>query len=333
MRPFPLAISVALHSIDWSPAELYWDQRSVYLNFMKANMSIDIFVPFWGDPALLRETVESVLKQDSDQWFLTVLDDAYPDTSVPEWFAGLNHPQVRYIRNEKNVGIVGNYRKCLASASRELVMLLGCDDVLLPNYVSTVLKAHERFPQAAIIQPGTMVIDEHGKSITTMPDWVKKRVVMPGSQDAQLLQGESLAANLLHGNWLYWPSIAFRTSETKGFDFNADLKITHDLAFVMDMIFAGKQLVLEPGVCFAYRRHSSSASTASLFDGRRFADERKYFAIAQTQAKAVGWEKAASSARWHLTSRANALWIAGNALIHGRFSVIKVLLGHAFNRG
>lgn len=296
-------------------------------------MSIDIFVPFWGDPALLRETVESVLKQDSDEWFLTVLDDAYPDPTVAEWFAALKHPKIQYLRNEKNVGIVGNYRKCLASATRDLVVLLGCDDVLLPNYVSTVLKAHERFPEATIIQPGTTVINENGKEISTLPDWVKKKVVMPGALDAQLLQGEALAANLLHGNWLYWPSIAFRTNQLKGFDFNADLKITHDLAFVMDMIFAGKQLVLDPVVCFAYRRHSKSASTASLFDGRRFSDELKYFTIARAQARQAGWPKAERSAKWHITSRANALWIAGNALIRGRFGATKVLLGHAFNLG
>ena len=42
-------------------------------------MPLDIFVPFWGDPAMLRETVESVLAQSNDQWLLTVVDDAYPD--------------------------------------------------------------------------------------------------------------------------------------------------------------------------------------------------------------------------------------------------------------
>ena len=96
--------------------------------------SLDILVPYWGDPRLMRETVESVLAQDCDRWFLTVLDDCYSDPAIGDWMKTLNHPRVKYLRNEKNLGIVGNYQKMLTMATRELVMWLGCDDVLLPNY-------------------------------------------------------------------------------------------------------------------------------------------------------------------------------------------------------
>ena len=295
--------------------------------------SIDICVPYWGDPRLMRETVESVFAQDCDQWFLTIVDDAYPDLTVSKWIAELNDPRVRYLRNEKNLGIVGNYRNCLANVERELVMFLGCDDVLLPNYVSTVLASHARFPEAAVIQPGINVIDETGSPISTLPDWVKKNLVMPSAPTARAMKGEPLAANLLHGDWLYWPSLTFKTDRIRGFNFNADLKITHDLAFVMDLIFAGEQLVIEPTVCFVYRRHSKSVSSASLFDGRRFLEERRYFAMARAQAHAMGWRKAERSARLHITSRANALWIACNAVVRGRFGSLPVLLGHVFNLG
>ncbi len=294
--------------------------------------SVDLCIPYWGDPAMMRAAVESVLKQDSDRWYLTVLDDAYHDPDVGNWMAGLNHPRVQYLRNEKNLGIVGNYRKLISMATQELVVLLGCDDILLPNYVSTILSAHERFPSATIIQPGTKVIDEHGREGQTLPDWVKTKLVMPRSTESKLMVGEPLASSLLNGDWLYWPSLAFRRERLKGIDFNADLKITHDLGFVMDMVFAGEELLLDPTVCFAYRRHTASASTGSLLDGRRFAEERQYFRIAHEQALAKGWSRAARAARWHLTSRANALWIVLNAAFKGNFKPMSVLLRHAINR-
>jgi GT2 family glycosyltransferase len=294
--------------------------------------SIDICIPYWGEPALMRETVESVLAQDSDRWFLTVLDDAYRDPAIGEWMATLNHPRVRYMRNDTNLGIVGNYRKLLGMATRELVMLLGCDDVLHPNYVSTMLQAYERFPAATVFHPATRVIDENGDVVRTLPDWAKTRLVMPAAHQLQVLEGEPLAVSLLAGDWLYWPAITFQTERIKGFDFNADLKITHDLAFVMDLIFAGQQLLQVPTVCFSYRRHSKSASTSSLFDGRRFAEERRYFAMATDLAAKKGWKRAERSARWHLTSRANALWIAANAVVKGKWDVLPDLLKHVFNR-
>ena len=294
--------------------------------------SIDLCIPYWGDPAQMRECVESVLLQDDDRWHLTVLDDAYHDPAIGDWMRSLNHPRVTYLRNEKNLGIVGNYRKLLTLATRKLVVLLGCDDVLLPNYVSTIIQAHERFPSAAIIQPGTKVINEHGKVVKTLPDWAKTELVMPSAKQAKLLWGEALAASLLTGDWLYWPSIAFVRERLQGVDFNADLKITHDLAFVMDMVFAREQLLLEPTVCFAYRRHTASASTGSLIDGRRFADERAYFRIARGQAEAARWNKAARAARWHITSRANALWLILNCLVKGPRKHIPTLFKHMINR-
>ena len=63
---------------------------------------LDIMLPFWGEPRYLYETVESVLSQTDERWHLTVVDDCYPDSRVPEYFERLDHPQVTYIRNEKN---------------------------------------------------------------------------------------------------------------------------------------------------------------------------------------------------------------------------------------
>lgn len=48
-------------------------------------MPLDVLVPFWGDPALLRLTVESVLAQTDGDWLLTVVDDAYPDPAPGEY--------------------------------------------------------------------------------------------------------------------------------------------------------------------------------------------------------------------------------------------------------
>ena len=292
---------------------------------------IDICVPYWGDPALMRKTVESVLAQDSDQWILTVLDDAYADKAIGEWMATINHPRVHYLRNEKNLGIVGNYRKLLTMTTQELVMLLGCDDELLPNYVSTVLAAHERHPSASIIHPGTRTIDETGQEVKTLTDWAKLNLVMPRSKNT-VLEGEPLAASLLAGDWMYWPALTFKTKVLKTFDFDPKLKLTHDLAIVIDMILAGEKFLIEPTVCFSYRRHSKSASTASLIDGRRFSEEKRYFAHAKALTQAAGWPQAERAVDWHITSRLNALWIASNAFFKGYWRAIPGLVSHAFGR-
>ncbi|MEO3937301.1 glycosyltransferase [Dermatophilaceae bacterium Soc4.6] len=292
-------------------------------------MALDIFVPYWGDPQLLRETVSSVLAQRNPDWLLTVVDDAYPDPSVAAWFETVDDERVRYVRHGTNLGITDNYRSCVALATEEVMVFLGCDDLLLPGYVDVVLAAHRRFPGAAVIQPGVQVVDETGQVVRTLADEVKQRLVRPRAEAAVVLGGESLVTSLLHGDWLYWPSLAFRTAALREVDFRDGFPVTQDLALVIDLVCRGEQLVFEPMVCFHYRRHGASASSTALVDGSRFAAERAYFTLAAQQCLALGWKRAARAARWRATSRLHALTLVPGAAGARRWSGLAVLGRHA----
>lgn len=292
---------------------------------------IDIMIPFWGEPHYLYETVQAVLCQTSRHWHLTVVDDCYPDPQVQEYFKDLAHPQVTYVRNEKNLGITGNYARCIELASADLVMLLGCDDVLLPDYVARVLADHRHFPQADIIQPGVQVIDSSGTVSGSLADTVK-RLTMPRTRSPRLLSGEDLAASLLRADWLYWPSLTFRREVLTRTPFRPGFPIIQDLALVIDVVVAGGCLLLDPYTCFAYRRHEESASSTALFDGRRFSGERAYFSLAADLVRRNGWSRAARAARWHTTSRAHALALLPTALRRRDTDSARMLASHALAR-
>lgn len=292
-------------------------------------MALDILVPFWGDPALLRTTVESVLAQDNSDWRLTVVDDAYPDPSVQAWFSTIDDARIRYLRHPTNQGIVATFRDCVALATQEIMVTVGCDDVLLPSYVDVVLEAHRRFPGAAMIQPGVRVIDGEGHVVRTLVDGVKQRILRPHVSEATLLSGEPLATSLLHGDWLYWPSMAFRVDRIRTVGFRDDLPIILDLALILDLVYRGESLLLAPTVCFHYRRHAASASSTRLVDGSRFADERTYFAIAARLAHGLGWRTAERAARVRLTSRAHAVTLLPGAVRGGRWTTTRALVRHA----
>ncbi len=286
-------------------------------------------LPYWGDPALLRATVESVLAQTSDDWRLTVVDDAYPDESVPAYFAALDDPRVRYVRKEQNEGITANYRTCVGLATEEYMMLLGCDDLLHPEFVEVVLGAVRAFPSADIVQPGVDVVDEDGRKVSTLVDTVKRSVTMPRSSGPRLVSGEQLAASLLRADWMYWPSLVFRRERLVATPFRDGFPLIQDLAVVIDMVMQGAVMLLEPTVCFSYRRHQASASSATLLNGKRFAGEQEYFRLAAQQVGAIGWKRARFDAQVHITSRLHALALLPQAVKSPEASP-KPLLRHAF---
>jgi len=291
--------------------------------------ALDILLPFWGEPALLRETIDSVLAQTDDNWHLTVVDDAYPDPSVARYFADLADPRITYVRNEQNLGVTGNFRRCLQLASREHVTFLGCDDRLLPNFVEVVARARREVPEATIIEVGVQVIDQDGRPASTLADTVKQRLFMPRGQGRHLLSGEALAASLLRANWLYWPSLVFRRDTLEGKDFRDDLPLIQDLGLIRELITDGAVLLLEPEVAFEYRRHIESASVAGLYDGTRFEGERMFFRESAEVMAAHGWPRAARAARWHLTSRLHALTLLPGALRQRDRTAVRGLLRHA----
>lgn len=51
--------------------------------------SLDILMPYWGDPRYTIETIDSIRAQTSDNYRVTVIGDAYPGTVVRDYLLDL----------------------------------------------------------------------------------------------------------------------------------------------------------------------------------------------------------------------------------------------------
>jgi glycosyltransferase involved in cell wall biosynthesis len=291
-------------------------------------MTLDIMIPFYGPPDMLRETVRSVQAQTSPDWRLTVVDDGYPDPTVAEWFGALADERVTYLRNEVNLGANKNYEKCIGLASERDVVILGADDLMLPEYVAVVSAARQAFPDAAVIQPGVKVIDEHGTEVRTLVDETKRRLYQPKPSGRTEMGGEDLARSLLRGNWLYFPALCFDVAKIREIGFRPELNVVQDLQLVLDLLVRGETLVYDPAVSFAYRRHSGSDSSWRALDGTRFDEERRFFLNAAEELERTGWHRAARAARVHASSRLHALTYLPAAVQRRRPDAVRTLLRH-----
>ncbi len=276
-------------------------------------MSIDVALPYYGDVDLMKQSVRSVLGQQYGDWRLLVVDDGYPDAEPSRWFAGIDDPRVSYRRNEQNLGANRNYRLCLDLVTAPHVVVMGADDIMLPNFLQTVADAFSEFPDASIVQVGVEVIDARGRAVRPLGDRVKS-YYRPDVDERTPLAGEQLAVSLLRGCWTYFPSLAWRTETIRRIGFREGLHVTQDLALQLDVAREGGSLVLDPTLAFLYRRHSGQDSSIKALDGRRFEEEHALFEREAEQFSLQGWTKAARTARWHLSSRLNALSLIPTAV-------------------
>ena len=267
--------------------------------------AIDVLLPYYGNVELMKEAVQSVVAQTNPNWRLTVIDDCYPDAEPARWFASQMDPRITYLRNGTNLGANANYRLALSLAEAPVVVMMGADDVMLPDYAEVVLKSLTDFPQAEVVQPGVRVIDARGNPARTLIDSVKS-LAMPRSAAPVLLQGEDMAAALLHAPWHYFPSLAWRCEAIARIGFRPEFNVVQDLALLVDVAAAGGAIVLTPEVVFHYRRHGGSDSSVRSLDGSRFDEERAFFRGQARRFAQRRWKHAAFAARLHWASRLNA---------------------------
>lgn len=295
--------------------------------------TIDVMLPYYGDVGYLKMAVESVLGQTFQDWRLVVIDDGYPDPSPAEWVGEIaaRDARVRYLRNEENLGANGNYRKAVELVEAPLFVMMGADDVMLPNYLSSVLRIASAFPDADVVQPGVAVIDGEGKRYLPRPDRVK-RWYAPRVNGMRELRGEDMAQSLVRADWAYFPSLAWKSEIVKRIGFKEGLDVVQDLALLLDVAAAGGALAVGSEVAFEYRRHAGSDSSVRAFDGRRFQEERDFFVTQARRFAELGWKRASRAARNRIISRLHAGSVALSAAARRQWGPVRLLLGIALGR-
>jgi hypothetical protein len=89
-------------------------------------------------------------------------------------------------------------------------------------------------------------------------------------------------------------------------------------------------MVVDPTLCFRYRRHAESVSSSDAVAGHRFVEARTYFLDTAQQMTAHGWPRAARAARRYLSSRLHAAAMLPGALAARQGGTVRVLARHAF---
>ena len=130
------------------------------------NPFVTVAIPTYNrSDGYLREALESALAQDYEALEIVVVDNASTD-ATGTYVTSVADERVRYIRNETNLGVNGNFNACLKHARGEYFLLLHDDDRIDPDFVSTCMRALRASVTAetpAFIRTGTRVMDAAGR--------------------------------------------------------------------------------------------------------------------------------------------------------------------------
>lgn len=251
--------------------------------------TVSVVIPCYNYGHYLPFAVESVVSQEGVEVDVLVIDDCSTDDSlrVAEELAA-RHPQVRVVRNEKNLGLIGTANRGLATATGTYFLLISADDALAPGALARAAALMEANPDVGLTY-GSVVYSTGTELPDDVPEPASHWVVWDGTEWAERLYRNG-------ANQIYSPEAIVRTSTMREVgDYDPAVPYTSDLQ--MWLRFAAKANVgfIAGTVQAYYRVHGSNMSMTEggMVGDRRELGELKH-RIAAFETAAVNFPRGAS---------------------------------------
>ena len=121
---------------------------------------LTIAIPCYERKEYFLEALESALNQ-TVKCQIIVVDNC----SSHDFFKTVSEEKgVAYYRNETNIGLFPNINRCYELADTEYVKILDDDDLLLPTYVVSFLKAHNLHPEIDVFYSDYKILSSEGET-------------------------------------------------------------------------------------------------------------------------------------------------------------------------
>lgn len=178
-------------------------------------MMFSVIIPTFNRSQYLKESLQSVLKQKNVVFEVIVIDNASSDNTSQMMQEFSFFKEVKYIRNDTNIGMIPNWSKALYNYCHgEWVLILSDDDLLIDDYY--LYKAQR------IIEEDKHVVLIHANRIVLTDTLEKKKArVLPKICDGKWMFEHYLETSnnmFTFVTGIFKKDIAFKVNAFKTFD-------------------------------------------------------------------------------------------------------------------
>jgi glycosyltransferase involved in cell wall biosynthesis len=170
----------------------------------------------------LRKTIKHLFsEQQFDFDFEVLISDNDSSDDTPDVVAPLarKHPQIRYLRQLRNVGSEANMVAAYRQARGEYTMYLADDDLLVPDAVASVVSYLDQHPNIAVCYAPWEIYNDVTKQTLTQPFQIDQETVFTRSSAVDLCnfivqrhifpeifiyRSEALRKMMYHPHKIYW---------------------------------------------------------------------------------------------------------------------------------
>ena len=233
--------------------------------------TVSVLVPTYNNAHFLDETIQSVLNQSFPDFELIIVDNQSTDNTDEVVQQYLHDKRVKFYKNATNIGMVGNWNKCLEYAQGKYIKYLCSDDKFHPDLLKKFVQVMEQHPQVAIVS-------------SYREYFGLKRFKSELPPFSGLKSGKEVIYHSLQDwNWIGEPTtVMFRRADLQVGPFNTDYKYFPDWDMWLKLLTRG-DLYMIPETLSYFRLHENQVTALVMQNLSNLFEEYYFFKAAKAQ--------------------------------------------------
>jgi len=130
--------------------------------------TVSVCIPVYNGQDYIAEAIESILGQTFQDYELIVCDNCSTD-GTEKIVRSFGDSRIRYFKNEKNLGLVGNANRCIALSEGKYIYIFHHDDIMLPENLESKTNVLDANPEVGFVFSDVYWVNEKGDILS---DWL-----------------------------------------------------------------------------------------------------------------------------------------------------------------
>ena len=149
--------------------KVYSDVASIRMyGEKKNNAEISIVIPVYRRTEYICEAIDSAVNQKTNHAYnVIIVDNTVENNSIYDLIKLYPEDKIVYYKNEQNIGMFGNWNRCIELADTPWITMLHDDDKMKPDYIETIMNAIELLPACNGIGVDLEIINDKSEVVNT----------------------------------------------------------------------------------------------------------------------------------------------------------------------
>ena len=211
---------------------------------------VSVLIPTYNYAHYLDEAISSVLNQTFTDFELIIVDDNSTDNTDEVMSKYKTNKKISFYKNPVNLGLVGNFNKCIEYSKGKYLKYLLADDKLHPQILEKFVAVMENDASISLVTSNNEMFGIKTK---------KRALPFQGLQEGKKVIYESLKEG--RGNWIGEPTVVmFRKSDLTIGKFSNKYTCLVDINMWLRLLMVGNCYIL-PEYLSYFRHHAKQASS------------------------------------------------------------------------